>query len=61
MFFMCENTDITLCYVTPKDYHIVVSVRYTVLVIKAQCMQQLMYNCSMPYASIGLQVQSLVL
>ena len=60
-FVMCENTDITLCYVTPKDYHIVVSVCCTLHVIKSQCMQQLVDNCSMPYASVALEVQLLLL
>ena len=60
-YVMCENTNSTLCYVTPKDYHIVVSVCCTVHVKKSQCMQQLMYNCSMPYASVALEVQLLAL
>jgi len=61
VFVMCENTDITLYYVTPKDYHIVVSVCCTLHVIKSQCMQQLVDNCSMPYASVALEVQLLLL
>ena len=61
VFVMCENTDITWLYVLPVDCHIVVSVCCTVLVIKSQGMQQLMYNCSMPYASIALEVELLSL
>jgi hypothetical protein len=60
-FVMCENTDITFCYVIPVDYHIVVSVCCTVLMIKSQYMQQLMYNCSMRKAFVGLEVQLLAL
>jgi hypothetical protein len=58
---MCENTDITWFYVIPVDFHIVVSICCTVLVMKSQGMQQLMYNCSVPYASVTLQVQLLAL
>jgi hypothetical protein len=58
---MCENTDITWLYVRPVDCHKVVSIWWSVLVIKSQCMQQLMYNYSMPYASkfAALEVQLL--
>jgi hypothetical protein len=63
MFVMCENTDITWYYVLPVDCHIVVSLWCSVLVIKSQCMQQLMYNYSMPYASkfAALEVELLAL
>jgi len=61
MFVTCENTDITCLYVLPVDCHVVVSLCCTLLMIKSQCMQQLMYNCSMPYASAALQVQLLAL
>jgi len=47
-FVMCANTDITWSDVLPVDCHIVVSVCCTVHVEKSQCMQQLMYNCSVP-------------
>jgi hypothetical protein len=58
---MCENTDITLLYVLPVDCHIVVSLCCTVHVKKSQCMQELMYNYSGPYASVALEVQLLAL
>jgi len=58
-FVMCANTDITWLYIRPVDCHIVVSVCCTVHVIKSQCMQQLMYNYSVPNASIALEVQLL--
>ena len=61
MFVMCENTDITLLDVLPVDCHKVVSICGTVLVMKPKSMQQLMYNCSVPYASVALQVQLLAL
>ena len=61
MFVVCANTDITCSYVIPVDCHIVVSVCCTVHVNKSQCMQQLMYNCSVPYASVALEVQLLAL
>jgi len=61
MFVMCANTDITWFDVLPVDYHIVVSVCCSVHVKKSQCMQQLMYNYSMPYASVALEVQLLAL
>ena len=61
MFVVFANTDITFLYVIPMDYHIVVSVCCTVHVNKSQCMQQLMYNCSVPYASVALEVQLLAL
>ena len=61
MFVMCENTDITWCDVLPVNCHIVVSLCCTLLVVKSQCMQQLMYNCSVPYASFALEVQLLAL
>jgi len=63
MFVMCENTDITWFDVVPVDCHIVVSICCTVLVIKPQGMQQLMYNYSVLNACIyaTLQVQSLAL
>ena len=61
VFVMCENTDITLFDVLPVDCYIVVSLWYIVLVPKPQDMQQLMYNCSVPYASVALQVQLLAL
>jgi len=57
----CENTNITWYYVIPKNCNIVVSVCCTVHVKKSQCMQQLMDNCSAHKASVGLQVQLLVL
>jgi len=60
-FVMCENTDITWFDVLPVDCHIVVSVCYTVLVMKSQGMQQLMYNCSMSYAFTTLEVELLPL
>jgi hypothetical protein len=44
MFVMSENTDITSYYVLPVDGHIVVSLCCTVLVIKSQGMQELVYN-----------------
>ena len=47
-FVMCANTDITWSDVLPVDCHIVVSVCCTVHVEKSQCMQQLMYNYSVP-------------
>ena len=46
VFVMCENTDITCLNVLPVDYHMVVSLCCTVLVIKPQRMQQLMYDYS---------------
>jgi len=58
---LCANSDITCFYVLPVEYHIVVSVCCTLHVPKSQCMQQLMYNCSMPNASIALEVQLLAL
>ena len=58
---MCENIDITWFDVFPINYHIVVSLCYTVLVPKPYSMQQLMYNYSMPYASEALEVQVLAL
>ena len=61
LFVTCANTDITSFDVIPKDYHIVVSVCCTVHVIKSQCVQQLMYNCSVRKASVALEVQWLVL
>jgi len=60
-FVMCANSDITWLYVLPVDYHIGVSVRSTVHVKKPQCMQQLVYNCSVPNASVALEVQLLAL
>ena len=45
MFVMCANTDITFLNVIPVDCHIVVSLCCTLLVIKTQGMQQLMFNC----------------
>jgi len=48
VFVMCENTDITCLNVIPVDYHIVVSLWCSVLVIKSQRMQKLMYNYSVP-------------
>jgi len=59
MFVMCSNTDIALFDVIPVDYHIVVSVCCTVHVPKSKCMQHLMYNYSVPNASIALEVQLL--
>ena len=59
MFVMCANTDITWLYVLPVDCHIVVSVCCTVHVKKSQWMQQLMYNYSLIYASVTLEVQLL--
>ena len=60
-----RNTDITSFDVLPVDCHIVVSVCFTVLVIKSQVMQQLMYNCPKSEAPIsrcaGLEVQLLAL
>jgi len=61
MFVMCANTDITWLYVLPVDCHIVVSVWRIVHVIKSQCMQQLMYNCSVLHASVAIEVQFLAL
>ena len=63
VFVMCENTDITWLDVPPVNYHIVVSLCCTVLVIKPQGMQQLMYNYSVLNASkyATLQVQLLAL
>jgi len=61
MCVMCANIDITWLYVPPVDCHIVVSVCCTVHVPKSQCMQQLMYNCSVPNASIALEGQWLAL
>jgi hypothetical protein len=63
MFVMWENNDITFFDVIPVDCHIVVSLCCTVLVPKPQCMQQLMYNYSVMYASksAALQVQLLAL
>jgi hypothetical protein len=61
VFVMCENTDITWFDVIPQDFHIVVSVCRTLLVIKSQCMQQLMYNYSVRKAFVALQVHLLVL
>jgi hypothetical protein len=61
MFVMCANIDITCFDVLPVDYHIVVSVCCTVHVKKSQCMQQLMYNYSAPYAAVALEVQLLAL
>ena len=58
---MCENSNITWLYILPVDYHIVVSVCCTLHVPKPQCMQQLMYNCSVPNASVTLEVQLLAL
>jgi len=54
---------ITFLNVLPVDCHKVVSISYTVLVPKSQCMQQLMYNYSVHYASkfAALEVQLLVL
>jgi hypothetical protein len=60
-FVMCENTDITWYYVIPVDCHPVVSVCCTLLVIKSQCMQQFVYNYSVPYASEALEVHLLAL
>ena len=57
----CANTDVTWFDVLPVDCHIVVSVCCTVHVPKPQCMQQLMYNCSVRYASVALEVQLLAL
>ena len=48
MFVICANTDITWFDVFPVNCHIVVSVCCTVLVKKSQCMQQFMYNYSVP-------------
>jgi len=48
---MYENNDITFFDVLPVDCHIVVPLRYTLLVIKSQRMQELMYNYSVIYAS----------
>jgi len=48
MFVMCANIDITLSDVLPVDCHIVVSVFCSVHVEKSQCVQQLMYNYSVP-------------
>jgi hypothetical protein len=61
VFVMCENTRVTFFNVLPVDCHIVVSLRSTLLVIKSQGMQQLMYNYSVPYASVSLQIQFLAL
>ena len=58
---MCANSDITWFDVIPVDCHIVVSVCCTVHVKKSQCMQQLMYNYSVPNASVTLEVQWLAL
>jgi len=61
MFVMCENNDITFRYIIPVDCHIVVPVCCTLLVPKSQCMQQLVYNCCVRKAFVGLQVQLLAL
>ena len=65
MFVMFENTDITWLDVLPVDCHIVVSLCCTVLVIKSQGMQQLMFNCPQCEAPrsrrAGFEVQLLVL
>jgi hypothetical protein len=61
VFFMCGNNNITFHYIIPVDCHIVVSVCCTLLVPKSQCMQQLMYNCSVWKAFVALQVQLLAL
>ena len=61
VFVTCENTDITWLDVFPINYHKVVSLCCTMLVPKPQGMQQLMYNCSVPYASVALEVQFLAL
>jgi hypothetical protein len=61
VFVMCENTKITWYDVFPVNFHIVVSLCCTLLVVKSQGMKKFMYNCSMPYASVALQVQLLTL
>jgi hypothetical protein len=61
MFVMCGNTKITCFDVIPVDCHIVVSLCCTLLVIKSQGMQQLMYNYSGVYASVALEIQLLAL
>jgi hypothetical protein len=58
---MCENTDITLFDVLPVNYHMVVSLCCTVLVVKSQSMQQLMYNYCVPNATAALEGQLLAL
>jgi len=59
MFVMCANTDISFLYVFPMNCHIVVSVCCTLHVKKSQGMEQLVYNYSVPYASVALEVQLL--
>ena len=61
VFVMCLNTDITSFDVIPVDCHIVVSLWCTVHVEKSHGMQQLMYNYSVPHASVTLEVQLLAL
>jgi len=61
MCVRCAKSNITCLYVIPVDYHIFVSVCCTLHVPKPQCMQQLMYNCSVMYASVTLEVQLLAL
>jgi hypothetical protein len=63
VFVMCQNTHITLLYILPVDCHILVSLRYTVLVIKSQSVKKFMYNYSVNYASnmAALEVQVLAL
>ena len=65
MFVMCANSDITCLYVIPVDCHIVVSVSCTLLVIKTQCMQQLVFNCPQSEAPssrcAGFEIQLLAL
>jgi len=56
-----KYTDVTWFDVFPINYHIVVSVCCTLHVPKSQCMQQLMYNCSVPNASVALDVHLLAL
>jgi hypothetical protein len=58
---LVKTLDITWYYVLPVDCHVVVSLCCTLLVIKSQCMQQLMGNCSVRKASVALEVQLLAL